>query len=201
MNRPGMTLIELVVALVVAGAAVGAAHAVLASMLDHRARADEVLRASSRAAVQRHVLQEWLAGARLIADESAPGFRGMDGVFGRMPDDEISFITLASTPIDAAATAVRLYIDRDDATSERGLVAHLAEWRGLTTQRLEIDPRIMGLELRYLTAVAGERRWLPGWISSSVLPLAVELRMVPASGDTLLPISALPIIISLMGGQ
>lgn len=204
MNRSGMTLMELVVGLTISGLVLSVGYAAFHSVLDHRERADEVTGALARAATQRRTLVSWLAGARLTVEEGGPEFRGLDGVEGeawRMPDDELSFLTNAPTPLGSGHTIVRLSIDRDEDTPERGLVAELREWRGLRTERVEIEPGAAGLDLQYLSGIGGERRWLPSWISSSVLPLGVQLSLVPPQGDSLPPMLRLPVLVPLGGGR
>jgi hypothetical protein len=42
---------------------------------------------------------------------------------------------------------------------------------------------------------------LPSWISSTVLPLAVEARLTARQGDTLPPLLRLPIVAPLRNGR
>jgi hypothetical protein len=58
---------------------------------------------------------------------------------------------------------------------------------------MELAPDVEGLDVRYASRVFGGVRWLPSWISRSVLPLAVEITFSPAMGDTLPALLDLPI--------
>lgn len=201
MNRSGTTLVELVVGLTITGMVLAAGYGALHSVIEHRRRAEEATREVVRTSTLRHTLTSWLAGARLTVEEGGPEFRGLDGIDGEAPVDEITFLTTASTPLEGGAPSiVRLYVDRDEATPERGVVAELTEWRGTRTQRLELEPRAAGLELRYLSGIAGGGQWMPSWISSSVLPRGVELTLVPARADSLAPLLRLPVRVHLEGG-
>ncbi|HEX2091660.1 MAG TPA: type II secretion system protein [Longimicrobiaceae bacterium] len=201
MNRFGTTLIELVVGLTIVGLVLAAGYGALHSVVEHRQRADETTREVVRASTLRHTLVSWLAGAHLTVEEGGPEFRGLDGIGADASLDEVTFLTTASTPLDGGAPIfVRLFVDRDEATPERGLVAELAEWRGSRTLRLEMEPRAAGLELRYLSGISGGERWMPSWISSSVLPRGVELTLVPPPADSLAPLLRLPIRVHLEGG-
>jgi prepilin-type N-terminal cleavage/methylation domain-containing protein len=199
--EPGMSLLELIVGLTITGVVLAAGYAAFSSILDHRQRADETTRELAHAAAVRHTLTAWLAGARLTAEQDGPDFRGFDGEHHGLPDAELTFLTTAATPLDVGHTIVRLYIDRDEATPARGLTAELLEWRGQKLARLEIDPRAAGLGLRYLTGVSGHRRWLPSWISSSVLPLGVELVLVSDEADPLPDLLRLPILVPFGSGR
>ena len=196
-SRSGMTLLELVVGLTITGMALSAGYGALASLVDHGDRATRMLDALSRAAAERRALREWLEAARVTVEESGPPFRGLDGIDGRRPNDELTFLTTARTPLGVGGTVVRLYIDRDTLTPERGLVAEFTHWPDRDRQRLEIEPRADALDCRYLTRMLGHAEWLPSWISTTVLPAAVELRLEPAPGDTLPPLLARPLVVPL----
>jgi hypothetical protein len=191
-----MTLLELMVGLAVTGLVLAAGYAALASMADHRQRAAQALDESARAASIRRTLAGWLAGARLTPEGTGPEFRGVDGVDGGHDDDELSFLTTAAAAPGGGEPAVRLFVDRDPETAERGLVAELGGWRGAARERVELAPSARGLDVRYLSGISLEPVWLPSWISSSVLPRAVEMR-VDADPDSLPPLLRLPILVAL----
>lgn len=193
----GMTLLELLVGLAVTGLVLAAGYAALASISDHRRRAAQALDDAVRAAAIRRTVAEWVAGARLEPDGTGPEFRGVDAVDGGHADDEISFLTGAASAAPAGGVpVVRLFVDRDPATAERGLVAELGGWRGGARERVELAPAATGLRVSYLSALSRDPVWLPGWISSTVLPRAVELR-VEADPDSLPPLLALPLVAAL----
>jgi type II secretory pathway pseudopilin PulG len=182
-----MTLIELVAGLTITGITISAGYAGFATMVDHRARAEALVDATTRAADGRRAIAGWLQAARLEVEQTGPLFRGMDGVYRGMPDDELSLLS--------GPTLVRLYIDRDTLTAERGLSAELSRWPDPRVERFEIEPRAAGLDLRYSTSALGRIEWLPSWISSTVLPLGVEMTVLPEPRDSLPALLALPIVV------
>jgi prepilin-type N-terminal cleavage/methylation domain-containing protein len=196
-----MTLLELIVALSITGVILTVGYGALGSIVDHRAAAGTRIDAVSRSAAQRRALLDWLEGARLTVDQEGPQFRGLDGTAGALPDDELTFLTTAATPLGTAESVVRLYVDRDTLTPERGLTAELWTWHSLPRSRVEIEPRAGGLELHYTTRMLGRSEWLPSWISSTVLPAGVEMALTPQDGDTLPPLLRLPIVAAIGGGR
>jgi hypothetical protein len=194
-----MTLLELIVGLTVTGVTVSAGFAAFASMMDHRSAAEEQVERVSQAADTRRTIVEWLEGARLTVDQSGPQFRGLDGVHQGLPDDDLSFLTASPGAAASREAIVRLYIDRDSVTPERGLTAEITSGGG--TARTEIEPHADGLDLLYSTTALGKIEWLPSWISATVLPLAVQVQLTPAEGDSLPPLLRLPMVVPIGSGR
>jgi prepilin-type N-terminal cleavage/methylation domain-containing protein len=201
MSRRGMTLLELVVGLTVTGIVLSAGVGAVAMLGDRRAAVGEGLSREVRAAAVRRSIAGWLAGVRLLVDEPGPSFRGLDGVNDGAPDDELSFVTSARTPLGDGDMVVRFYVDRDSLTPERGLTAEFLDWRRQVARRLELEPRVTGLDLRYRTGIVGNGGWLPSWISTTLLPSSVEMRLTAAPGDTLPPLLTMPILAQFRGGR
>jgi type II secretory pathway pseudopilin PulG len=200
-NCSGMTLLELIVGLTVTGLVLTAGFSALAVLGDRRHQAEAAMAAVARAANQRAEIAAWLAGAHLVADEGGPEFRGLDGIRDQLPDDDLSFLTTSPTPLGTGETLARLYVDHDEATPERGLTAAFAEWRGTTVKRVEIDSAIAGMDVRYLSGILGQRTWLPSWVSTTIMPAGVEVRLIAAADDSLSPLLRLPITVPLGAGR
>ena len=201
MNRRGLTLIELVVALTITGLTMAAGYGALGSVIDHRHQVEQVAAAVQGAAAERDMLVSWLAGAHLTVEEGGPSFRGLDGTSGDSADDELTVLTTAPTPLGTGETIVRLYVDRDERTPERGLTATFTEWRGVASQRSELDRRVTGLHIRYRSSLLSGAAWLPSWISSSVLPAGAEVTLSGDGPDSLPALLRLPIVVPLAGGR
>lgn len=198
----GMTLLELVIGITVTGLALSAGFGAFAMLGDRRARLEAAMDEVAHAATVRSDITRWLGGAHLLAEEGGPSFRGLDGVWEhRFPDDELTFLTTAPTPLGTGEAVMRIYVDRDSETVERGLTAAFMTWRGATVTRLELDPHVSGLDARYLSGVMGRPAWLSSWISTTLLPAGVELRLTSAQHDTLPPLLRLPIHVSFRSGQ
>lgn len=201
MRRAGVTLIELVVALTITLTVFTAGYGALGVVIDGRERAVAALDQDLRAASVRTSLQAWLSGVRLTAESSRPVFNGADGVHQGLPDDEVVFLTSAPTPLGGGLAVVRLYVDRDPGTPETGLVADIGAWLGTARARVSLVPDAVGLDVQYRSHLLSGRPWHPSWISSSVVPAGLELRVVGGEEAPLHPLLAYPIRVPIEGGR
>ncbi len=204
----GFTLLEVVVALVVAGVAVAIGYAGLATVSEASARS----RASSQpviaAAAARSALSAWLSSATLM--EGTHPFRGVHRTDGPTRSDDLTTAISNGGSLRPGPRRLRVWVDTDPLTPERGLVVELAPIgdNGLaSTDTLEIAPSATGLALRYLILVDGKQRWVDEWVSQSQLPRAVEFRVfeferarLGAVDDvpSLSPLLAIPIVVPIM---
>ena len=200
-QRRGLSLLELVVALTVIAVTVAAGRAALGAVADARERArrhddDPTVRAAS----VRRQLVSWLEGAHL-GDDEVPAFQVTDHRRNGRPDDELTFLTSALTPLGRGDVVVRLYVDREPRTPELGLVAELAERRGTRVERLVLAPTVTGLDVRCFTESRGRREWLASWLSATVLPQGVELRLFAATTEQLAPLLRVPVTVAIEGGR
>ncbi|MEO5814680.1 MAG: prepilin-type N-terminal cleavage/methylation domain-containing protein [Gemmatimonadaceae bacterium] len=180
-HRRGMTLLEVVVALAIAGTALAAGATVIGFLTDRHERLGAA--AVTSAVAVRETLRDWLAGA----DVGTTGRMRFTGTTHGTANAELRFVTSAATSIAPAAlsarSTVRLFID---GASSRGLFAEIAPWPSGTPVIVSLVPEATGLEVRYVASIFGPRQWLTAWSSTSVLPAAVELRLTlaPASAST-----------------
>lgn len=195
-GRRGMTLIELLVGLVITSLMLAGGYAALTSVVDHRAHVTRDLDEVAHAASVRRSLTGWLGGAMLRADGTGPEFRGLDGLDAGNDDDELAFLAGSNLGPEWDESAVRLFIDRDEKTPERGLVAEVGNPRESRRERVMLVPGASGLEVKYLSALSRDPVWLPSWISTTVLPRAVELR-VAGPPDSIPPLLRLPVLVTL----
>lgn len=180
-----MTLLEVIVALTIAGSALASGAAVLGFLTDQQARSGTQSVVSASAV--RTTIRGWISEARLATEGDAE-FRGRpagapDSSAATMrrddDSDELSFVTSAPTEVSATGTIVRLYVARGDSASVRGLMADLRPWRHVGAPvTLSLAPDAVGLRVRYLSSLYGKRSWLDSWVTTSVLPAALELRIV-----------------------
>lgn len=192
----GFTLIEIVIGLAVAGlVAVSAARGVgtlRALERDMRSRADEAATWTAR----RAAVSDWI-GTTIAASMDEPfRLRLIDGARDSLPDDEVYLPSIWRSGAGPARAWVRLFIDRDSATTEEGLVAHIwmnefspslghgasgsdatAPEMAPATVRLELVPEARGLDFRALTVVDGGPAWVSRWASLEQLPYAIEMRI------------------------
>ena len=201
-RRSGMTLVELVVALAISGLVMTSGYAAFSTMADRRATATTVIDDVARAAAIRATLAAWVTGAELTIEDDAVLFRGLDGVRNGLPDDELTLRTNATAAANARAGTIRLYVDRNDSTPERGLVAELSSGLSGSPRKLvELDGVVTTLDVRYLSGLHGARDWSTSWVSTTVLPLGVEIRLTSAPTDSLAPLLRLPLLVALEGAR
>ena len=98
---------------------------------------------------------------------------------------------------------IRLYVDRDPATRQAGLVAVIVPRMPdrARAETLEVAPAA-GLAVRYRADLAARTPWVDEWSSAHRLPAVVELRVLPperavpsrsSSALLWLPITATPV--------
>ena len=194
--RRGLTLIELLIALTVTGLVIGFGYAALSFMLDHRARVMVSSEEVVSAAAKRRMLVGWLRGARLPI-EGDTTFQGLQGVDGHRPDDELTFVTGAPTPLGSAETVVRIFVDRDHKTPERGLIATFMDRNVGRVRHIEVAPDATGLEIGYLSRVTANESWRASWTSTPNLPAAVRLTVSTELPDGLPLLLRPPIVVAL----
>ncbi len=115
-----------------------------------------------------------------------------------MPSDELNFPTTASTPLGVGTTIVRLFIDRDEQTPERGLVAELTQRFSDEPRVVELVPEAGALQIEYLTAIQGSvGDWIPTWVNDDRLPKAIRLALAATAPDTLPALLRYPILVTL----
>ncbi len=196
-SRAGFTLVEVLVGMTVAALALGAGFAALSFVGDRSRDAEISAKTALEGAVAREMLVDWLSGALFRASNRAGEFQGLDAEENGLDSDELYLPTTAMTPLHASTTVVRLFIDVNDTTPERGLVAELTERTQDEPMRVELVPQAARLDLAFLPDVPDAEEWLPSWVGQGGLPRAVELRLTAASGDSLPPLLRLPIRVAL----
>lgn len=196
--RDGFTLLELMVGLTVGAIALAAGMAALGFVADRAEQVERAGREALEGATSRQLITEWLADARLRSGNSVDAFQGLDIEFDGWPDDILLFPTTARTHLRAGETLVRLYIDRNPDTPERGLVAELVARRGEPGTIIELVPEAMGLNVRFMPHPQGlPQEWQDQWLARNQMPRAVEIVIVPESGAVLPPLLAYPIRVAL----
>lgn len=200
-SRRGFTLIELMVAIAIAGVAITAGYGALTTVIDQRSRIEAATAATSRAWALRETLADWIAGSSLAPSGPGASFRGVSGMHERVPDAEVTFFTSARTPLGDGGTVVRLFVARDAAGIAHGLAADLSENAGPRHATIVLDSTIAGLEVRYRSSVFSAAQWLDSWISRTVLPSGVELTLHAAGRDSIAPLLRVPMTVALEGGR
>jgi len=193
--RRGMTLIELVVAMAVGGAALASGGAVFALLADRRSAMLADAEMEERALAARRQLVAWITeihsstlGDALIG---AHGTRRTSA--GALPDDTLTFVTTAGERLQR----VRLFVDRS--TPHPALIAEQTADR--TVVRLMLASDVEGFEVSFLTSAFGRREWRPRWDGGGLMPDAMVLRLRAADGTALPTALQLPITIPMGAGR
>lgn len=111
------------------------------------------------------------------------------------PDADLTLTTTASTPATAPSTRLRLYVDGDPNTPERGLCIEYQTSPTVPIVRRELDSTVTAMTVEFLDGTT--HRWLRA--SQGATPPALAVRVTlssadPARVDSLPAILRLPIV-------
>jgi prepilin-type N-terminal cleavage/methylation domain-containing protein len=164
-RRSGMTLLELVVVLTIAGSVLAVGYSTFARAIDGRAQAARAARHAAEIVGVRRALTTWLDGARPHAPQ--PGTT--DPAAAR----ELRVITRSRTPLRGLQTVVRLFVDDE----RRGLVAVFRPSAGVDSLRILLDPSARAMSVEYLVMSNARHTWIPSDELLGASPLAMRLRI------------------------
>jgi prepilin-type N-terminal cleavage/methylation domain-containing protein len=198
-RRPGFTLLELIVTLLITGLVVSIGHLVFRQIIVSRERASPVIDRTQAASTAQATIVHWLASAHLEGREDGIPFEGIDPT-GEGVSDRLSFVTTTAQPVLDGTALIDLYVDSDSTTSERGLVARIRAFSG-QSRKLELVPLAMGLDAWFLGTVDGVRSWVPSWSSAVELPEAVRLAVLTVESESVAAIVLVPMTIPLSKTQ
>lgn len=203
--RSGMTLLELMAALVLTGIMATVGTAAFSSIIDHRQVLQNATVEVERAAATREMLQSWVSAGtiqfqqgggpnvRQRATSSRNATQPTGGVTAAVTDgDELTFTTSAHTPAQTADTRVRLFIDTDESTPETGLTMEYQANTFSPLARLQLDSTITIMTVEILDSRTN--RWVPSKEAATVRPLAVRLTFVAEEGKYLSPLLQVPFV-------
>jgi prepilin-type N-terminal cleavage/methylation domain-containing protein len=174
----GFTLVEVLVAMVVTGIVIGAAYGVLRTAADARTRVERERREALSGPAARAALDGWLRAAAAFVGGGP--FVGRDVREGPLEVDALSFAVEDGGTLYPGPRRIRLWVERGLYAARPGLLAEVAPLRpGEPAETLSVAPAAAGLAARYRTIIEGYERWIEAWASDSVLPEAVELRVLP----------------------
>jgi prepilin-type N-terminal cleavage/methylation domain-containing protein len=219
--RRGMTLMELVVALVITGMMAAMGAATFSSIIDHRRIILTSTGELERASALRDQLRTWMrSGAVQLQTGGVP--RGLGrGTSSAAPTtaaspitsgssgsgstangsaisaavasgDEITFVTTAPNPANAPSVRMRLFVDGDASTPETGLTLEYQASTSTPLVRVELERSIGVLKVEFLDQRTNQ--WFESTQASAITPIAVRLSMQPYDGGRLPGILQLPMI-------
>lgn len=209
--RVGMTLMELVIGLVITGLMAATGAAAFASLIDHRRIIREASTSTERAAALRDMIRSWIIPGT-IQLQVGGGPRGLSPAGAAAPregasvaavsaaqaaGDEISFTTPALNPSLLGNVRIRLYVDGDVHTPEKGLTIEYQPNALLPLVRTMLDSTIDTLRVEYLDQRTG--RWIAASqvVAGSTSPRAVRLTLLSGRPGAAPPLLSLPMIFSM----
>lgn len=207
MRRPrqAMTLMELVVAIAITGMMAVAGAATFSSIIDHRRIIRESSVATERAAALREMIRTWMA-AGTVQIQQGGGPRGLGGsarisarpgvmagvTAAATMGDELTINTSAITPTASATTRIRLFVDGDENTPERGLAMEYQGSNASPLERRQLDSTIDVMTVEFLDNRTG--RWYAAAQAATIQPIAVRFAFAAAEGDSLPRLLQLPFV-------
>jgi len=193
--RPGFTLVEVLIGLLVASIALAAGFGALAAVGDNAGRADEATAELLDGAAKRAMLIDLIEGVRLR--HGGERFQGLSAELLGLPSDEMLLPTTGNTGLPVSPVIARLYVDTDPATPEEGLVAEVIARVGDEPVYLPLVPEAGRMTASYgVIGPTGQWSWNPEWTVNR-LPDAIQLVLEPAPGRTLQPLLEYPIRVRL----
>jgi len=190
--RRGTTVLELVVALVVTGVVATVGASAFEQVIARRSQVLQATTLTERDSALRTLLREWIdsgspeqpavtrrfEAAFLRAREipRIPGARAIPlAIPARSDGDALYFSTTVVTMASAPTVRVRLYVDDDPDTAERGLTLEYQRVNGQAYTRQQLEPSVRGLRVTYLEATTRQWRTQSQLSSAPVLAARVEL--------------------------
>ena len=218
--RAGMTLLELVIALVITGMMATVGGMAFGSIIDRRRAIVQATITTERASALRETVRGWLTSGNVLVQ--AGGLPQIGGR-GRSPTttlqttspggspnsvqsvtaaaatgDELDFTTTAPNPANSSEATMRLFIDGDASTPETGLTLEYKASSQSPLLRRQLDPSVGSMTVEYLDTQTN--RWFPASQASTITPRAMRLTFGPADGYVLSPLLLMPMVIT-MGQQ
>jgi prepilin-type N-terminal cleavage/methylation domain-containing protein len=219
--RTGMTLMELMVALVVTGVVATIGAETFVSIIDHRRVIVEATRETERASALREMLRSWIASgtiqittggaqsarssiaaARIAAPTIASpnSSQQLPAITAAVSTgDELTFRTNALTPTSTSNTLVRLFVDGDPATPDVGLTIEYQASTATPLQRMQLDSTIVMMTVEFLDKTTN--RWYPYSEAATITPIAVRLYFPPVDNYYVPALLQLPMLFVLPAAQ
>jgi type II secretory pathway pseudopilin PulG len=213
-RRTGMTLMELVIGLAITGMMAAAGAGAFTSIIDHRNRIRDAARTTERADAFREMLRSWIyagtiqlprgggprvGGAafttRTTATTPTGGMNNLSSSSAaQAAGDEIAFTTTALNPSLLGNVRIRLYVDADNNTPEKGLSIEYQPNAQLPLVRKMLDSTIDSLKVEYLDSRTG--KWYASTEAATITPIAARLSLHSAD-TTASPLLGLPLLFAI----
>jgi prepilin-type N-terminal cleavage/methylation domain-containing protein len=193
--RRGMTLMELVIGLAITGMMAAAGAASFSSIIDHRRIVRESSVSTERTAALREMIESWLysgqvqltvggiprglggGAARATATSTSRGGQSVAAVSAATGGaDELTFSTQALNPSLLGNVRIRLYVDADANTPEKGLSIEYQPNLQQPLERRMLDSTVDSLRVEFRDQRTG--RWFSSAQVATIQPAAVRVTLL-----------------------
>lgn len=195
-SRRGMTLMELVIGIAITGIMAATGVAAFGSIIDHRRIIHDASLSTERTGALREMITSWISAGQIqIQVGGVPrglaGGRGAGGAASRGganiaavtaaqgSADELTFTTQALNPSMIANVRIRLYVDGDANTPEKGLTIEYQPNLQLPLVRKMLDSTIDSLRIEYRDQRTS--RWFSASQVATISPTAVRMTLLSSS--------------------
>jgi type II secretory pathway pseudopilin PulG len=196
-----MTLMELVIGLAITGMMAAAGAVAFGSIIDHRQTIRTASVETERAAALREMLHGWIeagsvqiqqgggprglnrGGAAPATATSAMGNSVASVSAAQASGDEVTFTTSELNPSLLPNVRIRLYVDADNNTPEKGLTIEYQPNSQMPLVRKMLDSTIDTLRVEFLDQRTN--RWIESSQAATITPTALRLTLL--SGLVKLP--------------
>lgn len=212
-TRSGMTLIELVIAITILAMMVTGGSVAFGTIIDRQQTIRYASAEVERAASMREMLRQWIlqgepqiqqggvprgarAGAQVatVALGSRAGSASTAGVTAAASTgNELTIVTSAPNPLMTSNVRIRIFVDTDDNTPERGLTIEYQASTQTPLMRRELDSTIGDLTVEFYDQRTS--RWIPSTEAATGTPIALRITMIPADGFSLPRLLTLPLTV------
>lgn len=199
MNRAGMTLVEVTIALTLVAASVTGGYQLYRTAGSLSDRVDASLTELASEVAMRATISAWFRHPVVGAGEAA--FYGHDQTWLGIADDRLELWVRNPFPSVSELSRLELFVDRDDATPEEGLVASIASPPDWTERRLVLAPTVERLNLSFRTPHVSGGQELSSWQSRSLTPRSIRIELGAAPGEHLPPLLSRPWVIAVGGAR
>lgn len=204
-RRPGMTLLELMIGIVVMGAAVAAGYATFATVVDQKHRMERLVDDASRGATVRRQLTNWVQSSMMLSFADASNDGQID-VGSRDQRDELKLYTAAENPLHGGGAQMILTVNTSDPRYQRGLIAYFTPVGAPTGDRADtvavvLDSMVTGISIEFMRRMQGIEEWIPSseWMQAMGRPVAARIYLQANDPRDLTPLLHLPITIRMLG--
>ena len=206
--RRGMTLMELVIGLAITGMMTAAGAGAFESIIAHRKIIRDAAVSTERAVALREMIRAWLSTGQVqiqqgggprgltrgAATTAAPGMANTTSSVSaaQAAGDEIAFTTSAANPGLLSIVRIRMFVDADNNTPEKGLTIEYQPNAQQPLVRKMLDSTIDTLNVEFLDDRT--HRWYHAAEAATITPTAIRVTMLPGEHHTAPPILSVPMI-------